>query len=276
MPVTKTTQSGVGDDRRSREHAQREANVPRDVLDGECHGATIPRPLAGVKLSALANHGAPVQNVRMPRRRESFSLRLVAALCVSVTAASCVRAQPPRAHVDTVLVARDLDGDGNTDYIVRESRASRGGLQPRRLAIYLGVGPGVTRASWATEWDDEFGGDVTVAELLPLGTSSTLISVSQPEADYEGTQVVLIRARRAKTIVSHGIDYGEGYFQLRLEGGRAVVDATQEHLVIGGKPVDGTLACPDAQLPALRLVFDPRAERFVPEHPRCVKPPGTS
>jgi hypothetical protein len=86
--------------------------------------------------------------------------------------------------------------------------------------------------------------------------------------------VVLIRARRARTLVSHGIDYGEGYFQLRLEGGRAVVDASQEHLVLGGKPVAGTLACADAQLPALRLVFDPRAERFVPENPRCVRPPS--
>lgn len=180
----------------------------------------------------------------------------------------------PRAHVDTVLVARDLDGDGNTDYIVRESRASRGGLKPRRLAIYLGVGPGANRATWATDWDDEFGDEVDVTDLLPLGTSSTLVAVSQPEADYVGTQVVLIRARRARTIMSHGIDYGEGYFQLRLEGDRAVVDATQEHLVVGGKPVDGALACPDAQRPALRLVLDPRAERFVPENPRCVRLPS--
>jgi len=96
-----------------------------------------------------------------------------------------------------------------------------------------------------------------------------------PQADYQSTHVVLIRAGRAKALMSHGIDYGEGYFQLRLEAGRAVVDATQEHLVIGGKAVAGTLSCGDAQLPALRLVFEPRAERFVPEHPRCVKPPGT-
>ena len=210
----------------------------------------------------------------MPRRRESFSRSLVVALCAWASAASIAGAQQRRAHVDTVLVARDLDGDGNTDYIVRESRASRGGLKSRRLAIYLGVGPGTTRASWASDWDDEFGVEVDVTDLLPLGTSSTLVAVSQPEADYVGTHVVLIRARRAKTIVSHGIDYGEGYFQLRLEGGRAVVDATQEHLVLGGKPVDGALACPDAQLPALRLVFDPRAEQFVPENPRCVRLPS--
>lgn len=210
----------------------------------------------------------------MPRRRELHSLSLVVAFCASATAASSARAQQPRARVDTVLVARDLDGDGNTDYIVRESRAARGGPRPRRLAIYLGVAPASTRAAWATAWDDEFGGEVDVSELLPLGTSSTLVAVSLPEADYEGTQVLLIRARRAKTLVSHGIDYGEGYFQLRLEGGRAVVDATQEHLVLGGKAVDGALACPDAQLPALRLVFDPRAERFAPENPRCVKLPS--
>lgn len=210
----------------------------------------------------------------MPRRRKSFSLTLLVTLCASASAATAAAAQQPRVHVDTVLVARDLDGDGNSDYIVRESRPSRGGLQPRRLAIYLGVGPGMTRASWATDWDDEFGDQVDVDELVSLGTSSTLVAVSQPEADYAGTQVVLIRARRAKTIVSHGIDYGEGYFQLRLEGGRAVIDATQEHLVLGGKPVDGSLACPDAQLPALRLVFDPRAERFVPENPRCVRLPS--
>ena len=210
----------------------------------------------------------------MPRRRELLSLSLVMALCASANAARSARAQQPRARVDTVLVARDLDGDGNTDYIVRESKASRSGPRPRRLAIYLGVAPASARAAWATDWDDEFGGDVDVPDVLPLGTSSTLVAVSSAEADYVGTQVVLIRARRAKTIVSHGIDYGEGYFQLRLEGGRAVVDATQEHLVLRGKPVDGALACPDAQLPALRLVFDPRAERFVPENPRCVRLPS--
>jgi hypothetical protein len=209
----------------------------------------------------------------MPRRH-LLSLGFAVVLGASVLAATPARAQQRRTHVDTVLVARDLDGDGTTDYIVRESRPSGGGLQPRRLAIYLGVGPGTTRASWATDWDDEFGDGVDVAELLPLGTSSTLVGVTLPEADYVGTRVVLIRAGRAKTIVSHGVDYGEGYFQLRLEGGRAIVDATQEHLVLGGKPVDGSLACPDAQLPALRLVFDPRAERFVPENPRCVRLPS--
>ena len=209
----------------------------------------------------------------MQGRRECFSSSLVVALCVAACA-TIASAQQPRARVDTVFVARDLDGDGKSDYIVRESRPVRGGPRPQRLAIYLGLEPATARAAWATEWDDEFGGEVAVAELLPLGTSSTLVAVSTPEADYEGTQVVLIRARRAKTLLSHGIEYGEGYFQLRLEGGRAVVDATQEHLVLGGKAVDGTLACADAQRPALRLVFDPRAERFVPEHPRCVKLPG--
>ena len=210
----------------------------------------------------------------MPRRRELFFLTLVASLCASASAVSYAHAQQPRPHIDTMLVSRDLDGDGKTDFIVRESRAARGGPQPRRLAIYLGVAPASARAAWATDWDDEFGADVEVSDVLSLGTSSTLVAVSLPEADYVATRVVLIRARRAKTIVTHGIDYGEGYFQLRLEGGRAVVDATQEHLVLGGKPVDGALACPDAQLPALRLVFDPRAERFVPENPRCVRLPS--
>src|SRR5690349_16755855 len=207
----------------------------------------------------------------MHRGQGLLLLSAAIAVCLVATGAG---AQQHRAHVDTVLVARDLDGDGTIDYIVRESRASRGAARPQRLAIYLGVEPAAARAAWATDWDDEFGGEVAVSELLPLGTSSTLVAVSVPEADYEGTHVVLIRARRAKTLVSHGIDYGEGYFQLRLEGGRAVVDASQEHLVLSGKPVDGTLACADAQLPALRLVFDPRAERFVPEHPRCVRTPS--
>ena len=211
----------------------------------------------------------------MHHGRGSLSSSAAIALCLAATAAGATHAQQSRAHVDTVLVARDLDGDGATDYIVRESRASRdGGPQARRLAIYLGAEPAVaTRVSWATDWDDEFGGS-DVSELLPLGTSSTLVAVTESQADYESTHVVLIRARRAKALLSHGIDYGEGYFQLRLEGGRAVVDATQEHLVLDGKAVAGTLACSDAQHPALRLVFDPRGERFVPEHPRCVRVPS--
>jgi hypothetical protein len=212
-----------------------------------------------------------VQNVPM-HRTGSLASRFALGLSLTVLVAGATHAQQPRAHVDTVLAARDLDGDGITDYIVRESKASVDGApRARRLAIYLGVEPAAARAAWATEWDDEFGASVDVSELLPLGTSSTLVAVSEPQADYESTHVVLIRARRAKTLVSHGIDYGEGYFQLRLEGGRAIVDATQEHLVLGGKAIDGTLACPDAQRPALRLVFDPRAERFVPDHPRCVR-----
>jgi len=209
----------------------------------------------------------------MRRGHVSLLSSATIALCLTAVLAGATGAQQPRAQVDTVLVARDLDGDGITDYIVRESRAARGGLRPRRLAIYLGVEPAAARAAWATDWNDEFG-ETDVSEVLSLGTSSTLVALSATEADYESTHVVLIRARRAKTLVSHGIDYGEGYFQLRLEGGRAVVDASQEHLVLGGKAVDGTLACADAQLPALRLVFDPRAERFVPENPRCVKVPA--
>ena len=193
--------------------------------------------------------------------------------CLLALAGGVTGAQQSQPHVDTVLVARDLDGDGTTDYIVRESKASQTGLRARRLAIYLGVGPAVAPAHWATDWDDEFGGS-DVSELLSLGASSTIVAITATRADYQRTQVVLIRAARAKTLVSHGIDYGEGYFQLRLEGGRAVVDASQEHLVLGGKAVDGTLACADAQLPALRLVFDPRGERFVPENPRCVRPPA--
>jgi len=212
-----------------------------------------------------------VQNVPM-HRLASLASSFVLGLSLTVMVAGATRAQPPRAHVDTVLVARDLDGDGIIDYIVRESKESLDGApRARRLAIYLGVEPAAARAAWATDWDDEFGAGVNVSELLPLGTSSTLVAVSEPQADYESTHVVLIRARRAKTLVSHGIDYGEGYFQLRLEGGRAIVDATQEHLVLGGKAIDATLACADAQRPALRLVFDPRAERFVPDHPRCVR-----
>jgi len=209
----------------------------------------------------------------MHRGSGSLVWRAVIAVCLTTTVAGIAGAQQSRPQVDTVLVARDLDGDGTTDYIVRESKAAQTGLRPRRLAIYLGVGPAVAPAAWATEWDDEFGGS-DVSELLPLGSSSTIVAVTATQADYQSTRVVLIRARRARTLMSHGIDYGEGYFQLRLEGGRAVVDATQEHLVLGGKAVDGTLACADAQLPALRLVFDPRAERFVPENPRCVRVPS--
>jgi hypothetical protein len=211
----------------------------------------------------------------MHHGRGSLVSSAATALCLTAAAAGAMRAQQPRAHVDTVLVARDLDGDGITDHIVRESRApGGGGPRPRRLAIYLGAEPAAAaHVSWATNWDDEFGGG-DVSELLALGTSSTLVAVRENQADYESTHVVLIRARRAKALLSHGIDYGEGYFQLRIEGGRAVIDATQEHLVLGGKAVAGTLACADAQLPALRLVFDPRGERFVPEHPRCVRVPS--
>jgi hypothetical protein len=213
----------------------------------------------------------------MHHARGSLLSSAAIALCLTAMTAGVTRAQQPRPRADTVLVARDLDGDGSTDYIVRQSRASRdGGPRSRRLAIYLGAEPATARAAWATNWDDEFGGSVNVSELLPLGTSSTLIAVSEPQADYESTHVVLVRARRAKALLSHGIDYGEGYFQLRIEGGRAVVDATQEHLVLGGTAVAGTLACSGAQHPALRLVFDPSGERFVPEHPRCVRVPSNT
>src|SRR5690349_19640853 len=104
--------------------------------------------------------------------RASLPSSIAVAFCLMATALPALQSQQPRPHVDTVLVARDLDGDGNTDYIVRESRVSRGGPRSRRLAIYLGVQPTVARAMWATDWDDEFGAQVDVGELLPLGTSS--------------------------------------------------------------------------------------------------------
>jgi hypothetical protein len=83
--------------------------------------------------------------------------------------------------------------------------------------------------------------------------------------------LLLIGAGSVKLLLTHGIDYGEGAFELRRENGNVVLDASQDHLLIAGKAVGPELTCSQTDWPEVHLVFDPRQRQFKPNAPRCVR-----
>jgi hypothetical protein len=98
-----------------------------------------------------------------------------------------------------------------------------------------------------------------------------LVPIFEPQADYDATDLLLINARGVTLLLTHGIDYGEGAFALRRENGQVVLDASQDHLLVAGKPVGPELTCPPADWAEVHLVFDRRQRQFTPKAPRCVR-----
>ena len=176
---------------------------------------------------------------------------------------------------DTVFVARDLDGNGRTDYVVRENRPYR--RQARRLsyrvAVYLDSIPPDRRPAWASGWDEEFGGEKELGEVDALGAHGSLVMVGGSEADYTSETLLSLRDGRITEEVTHGEDYGNGFLQILHEGGTLVVDASQTHLAVRGKSVEPELACAGGAIAAVRMPWNEATRRFVPQPPRCIMPP---
>lgn len=173
-------------------------------------------------------------------------------------------------QTDTVMLSRDLDGNGVTDYVVRESRPFHSTrVYTFRLAVYFDSIPASRRAHWSSGWNME--GDATLGEVASLGSRGSLLEVDGNEADYTSETLLAIRDGSITEELTHGEDYGEGFLELKREGGALVVDATQMHLLVRGAPVSPELECNDGNWPAVRLQWDEATRRFVPDKPRCIK-----
>ena len=176
-------------------------------------------------------------------------------------------------RTDSVLLSRDLDGNGTTDFVVRESRLfdPRLGMRAYRLAVYLDSIPGHRAPAWATKWDEEFGGETLLGEPIALGSDASALLVEGGGGDYASETLLLVRHHAVRHLATHGEDYGNGYFEAKANGANLAIDASVDHLEIPGIQVPA-LTCSN-QWEGVRLLYDVRAERFTAERPRCVKIP---
>src|SRR5204862_7702676 len=76
-------------------------------------------------------------------------------------------------QTDSVMLARDLDGNGLTDYVVRESRPF-GSMRVYsfRLVVYLDSIPASRRARWSSGGDME--GEATLGEVESVGARGAM------------------------------------------------------------------------------------------------------
>src|SRR5206468_6722768 len=155
-------------------------------------------------------------------------------------------------QTDSVMLARDLDGNGLTDYVLRESRPLRKTRSYTfRLVIYLDSIPASRHAQWSSGWDNE--GDATLGEVTSLGSRASLLEVYGSDADYSSETLLAIRDGSITAEVTHGEDYGEGFLELGREGSTLILDATQMHLLVRGDPVSPELDCKTGEWPAVRM-----------------------
>ena len=171
---------------------------------------------------------------------------------------------------DSVLLVRDLDGNGVDDFVAIENRPFRRSTTIRiyRLAVYLDSISSRRTPAWATAWDMET--DRTLDRTEPLARGSLLI-VGGNGGDYSSETLVVARDGTVTEELTHGEDYGDGYFDVRREGGTLVVDASQKNLLVHGKPVPPELECPRSEWAGVRVRWDETTRRFVPDAPRCIK-----
>lgn len=173
-------------------------------------------------------------------------------------------------QTDTVLLAKDLDGNGVTDYVVRENRPfHHSRMYIPRLAVYLDSIPRNRRPRWSSGWDLE--GETTLGAVLPLGAHAAMVEMDGNTGDYTSETLLAIRNDSVIQELTHGEDYGQGFLQMTKKGDTLVVDASQWHLLLRGTSVGPDLECKDGEWPAVRLRWDDATQRFAREKPRCVK-----
>jgi hypothetical protein len=173
-------------------------------------------------------------------------------------------------QTDTVMLARDLDGNGVTDYLVRESRPFRRmRTYSFRLVVYLDSVPASRTPQWSSGWDME--GEATLGDVSSLGPRGSLLQVNGNDADYTSETLLAIRDGSITAELTHGEDYGQGFLVLRRDRGTPVIEATQMHLLVRGAPVSPDLECKEGKWPAVRIRWNESDRRFVPETPRCIE-----
>ena len=172
---------------------------------------------------------------------------------------------------DSVLLVRDLDGNGVNDIVAIENRPFRRSRTIRvyRLAVYLDSISARRVPAWATAWDMETERMLDRTEPLERGT---LLVVAGNGGDYSSETLIVARDAKITEELTHGEDYVDGYFRIVREGGTLVVDASQKNLLLRGKPVPPKLECPRNESAGVRMRWEETTRAFVPDAPRCVKP----
>lgn len=176
-------------------------------------------------------------------------------------------------RTDTVFLARDLDSSGTVDYVVRESRLfdARFGARTYRLAVYLDSVSTRRTASWATDWDEEFGSETSLGQWVALGSDGTALVLVGGGGDYASESLLLVRQGSVRRIATHGEEYGNGFFDVGVSGGVLSVDASLDHLDVPGSSF-ADIPC-KGKWAAVRLTYHIREARFSAEQPRCVRIP---
>jgi hypothetical protein len=179
-----------------------------------------------------------------------------------------------KVRLDTTFLARDLNGNGARDHVVRETRpfvltvTDEGDslyLYVNRVAIYLDAAPDEKRApSWASSWDEDLGGpsrvDTTIA--VPGGH---LMQIAINDADAVTLIVLHIREAMVTPAIVKQIDYGEGALTYKAARDSLIVLATSPATMdLQGYSLDAKGRCNDmTEWPAMRFAFDTMQRRFV-------------
>ena len=190
------------------------------------------------------------------------------ALAVSISAGG----QGASVRTDSILLARDLDGDGVTDYVVRQVRKQVKYPLSRdfRVAVYLDAVPGARRANWATPWYLEGEADLYLSEHMPLPGRQWLLRLYAAGGDGDSDWILVVGHGTVREEITHGVDYGQGYLQIGRVRDSVVVEASLARLELRHKQVTATVECMPTEWATMRLVFDPAKRRFTPQRTRCV------
>ena len=254
------------------------ANAPRshsiDEAPGSTRSAQCSRSEEGDVLVESPQSSRPVRVAACSRSRPmSRCCRVVSATALATLSFLLPRvAFGQRAHIrtDSVLLARDIDRSGATDYVVSETRTGVSLLPERRIAIYLDMAPETRKPRWATPWSDE--ADIALSESHALSTNAWLITIDGEAGDAGWTLLLVVTRGHVREDMSFDSGYGEGFLDLREERGRHVAEASLEHVKLRGKRVTTQRDCKSPMIAAMRFVFDTGQQQYVQEGPYCALP----
>jgi hypothetical protein len=194
---------------------------------------------------------------------------------------------PHTISIDSVLLDRDMDGNGVPDHLVREVRRQAMTLPPRvndsaaatdadtvvtasyRLVLYLNAAASTSSIpAWSVSFDERDDGELVRA--VALSDAGTLLVIGLSGADASEIVILLARQGQAQEILRHQIDNGEGDFKLRDADGRVAIDVTGD-VQLGGRTVSPTVQCAAPQSwPGSTLIYNDTTKQFVVERSICI------
>ena len=207
-----------------------------------------------------------------PPTRHAIRLLLVVSIATMVAADLAVAQAAYDPRRDSVLIARDLDGDGHVDYVVLQVRGTAEGGFENRIAVYLDGVPKARRPSWTSAWENEGVGEIHLETSMSLAADVGLLSIAFYGGDADNRTVLLVHGGRAHVDIEHQIDYGQGNWAVRGEGSAVVIDASVENLSLRRAEV-ARERCGPSQRAMIRLRYDSTRRRFVERQRLCLKAP---